>query len=1653
MSIVLSVYSIRAFKEFVLPASDNIETFLTLRRDIFRTNEDIFLKLENVDGDWYFTSSTQYWIAAPKLAYEHKPMHDGDYFKLFQNENQLMAIMVRREPHKLAQYRKFDLHGQTLSIGINESCAMRYSFKYEGRELISQTHVTIAAVEDGLNLTDMSKNGVFVNDIRVIGNCQLHFGDRIDIWGLSMVSLGQVLAVRLCDGLAIDEGRLHTGEVPCEEQEHEEERVLHYHRAPRKIGRLNSGVIEIEAPPNPQQTDETPLFMSVGPALTMALPMLAGSGMAIVGAGSNGIFMYTGLVTAVLSAAVGTVWAVVNVRYDRTKGKKEENHRFEAYGDYLVRITEDIRSKYDHNRSVLLDKYPSVSQCLNWGLQGQHLWERNTNHEDFLSFRLGLGDCPFQTEINIPPEKFELLNDTLREKPSVIRKNFNTLHNVPVCIDLAAERIVGLVGGPDRMGARELLQLLTAQIASQTCYTEVKMVFIYQEDQGSDPAQWGFCRWLPHVWSQDRRNRFIAANKAEASDVLYEIMRVLRVRSEMSSLTHHANEVPKPWYILAIADQAALENEPITKYIFDRQQNLGVTTLLLANQPEELPNCCSCIIRNDSEFTGMYHLQAEDNEEGRIIFDRIDTGILDTFSRYLANVEINESEVGGEIPAAITFFDMYGISRLSELDVPDRWKKNRTYENMRALIGQKSGNLPCYLDIHEKYHGPHGLIAGTTGSGKSETLQTYILSLAINFSPYDVGLFLIDYKGGGMANLFNGLPHIVGQISNLSGGQIRRAMVSIKSENVRRQRIFNASGVNNINLYTNLIKNGEATIPVPHLFIIIDEFAELKREQPDFMRELISVAQVGRSLGVHLILATQKPSGTVDDNIWSNSKFRICLRVQDRQDSMDMLHKPDAAYLTQAGRGYLQVGSDEVYEQFQSGWSGAVYDEESDAGSQDLVRMLDNTGKTELTGSFIKRRQKEKAHVRWLNQLLECLDDAYAEGPEDALCSRMYALLSERHIAYPERESNTRALENFISLEKQVRTEGAVEGRAERISGLASKLKLKLPEAKQKTQLDAVVEYLAQQAEELGYEPLQPLWLDPLPKPSDKMSEQFCLSRTEGWKGSTFDGSQWPDSDGKWDLSAVVGLCDDPENQAQFPLSLSFSEGGHHVLIGSTASGKSTFVQTLVYSLIHRYTPAHLNIYILDFSSSMSSAFSNAPHVGGILYENDCEGVGKLFYLLQVLIAERKQQLSGGNYEQYVRSNGVNFPAVLLVIDNIANFREKTGEEYDGILRQLSVEGEAYGIYLFITAAGFNIMEIPGRIADNIRTSLCLELTDIYQYGDALRCPQPQIFPESGTHGRGLVNLDGRVLEYQTAQAVEAQDDFKRNEAITAECEKLAEAWHGKRARKIPFIPSRPTWQDFMEREEIPSLLKDRSCLPVGYDYATAGIYCIDLRRVFCYTVSGRARSGKTNLLKSIMRTANKKDAKITVIEPGAMSLKREAKSLGAEYCSNVEETVDFVGRLGPEFQKRYQSKQQMVSQGMEEDEIFARIIEEEPWFVFIADLYEFIQMVYSPESQEKNLHGALENLIGKGFMHNIYFIAGFNQDNRTQLVGEPLYDFFVHDKTGIHLGGNVAAQQLFDFTDMPFKEQGISEKPGSGLVPPNESERIRRIILPLAKG
>ena len=320
--------------------------------------------------------------------------------------------------------------------------------------------------------------------------------------------------------------------------------------------------------------------------------------------------------------------------------------------------------------------------------------------------------------------------------------------------------------------------------------------------------------------------------------------------------------------------------------------------------------------------------------------------------RKLANIPIKASieNSGITLPEKFGFLEMYNVGNVEQLNSSDRWKNSQIVNTLAAPIGiDTSGNI-LYLDLHEKKHGPHGLIAGMTGSGKSETIITYLLSLAVNYSPDEVQFVLIDYKGGGLAGAFENrktgmrLPHLIGTITNLDTSEMNRTLVSIKSELQRRQMIFNRAkenlntGTIDIYKYQALVRDGQIEEPLSHLFIVCDEFAELKQQQPDFMDEIVSAARIGRSLGIHLILATQKPSGVVDDQVWSNSKFKICCKVQTAEDSSEMLRKPDAAYLKESGRFYLQIGYDEYYVLAQSGYSGVEY-----VPSDRAVSKLDNT--------------------------------------------------------------------------------------------------------------------------------------------------------------------------------------------------------------------------------------------------------------------------------------------------------------------------------------------------------------------------------------------------------------------------------------------------------------------------------------------------------------------------------------------------------------------------------------------------------------------------------------------------------------------------------------------------------------------------------------
>lgn len=1551
MSLVLAVHFKNSIYEYFLPGLNNRKVSVDIPTTVTGYSSDLSLSFEVWNGIWQISENE--WVSFLKTAGEKTAVILEKGLTLTCEHKKIkekFSIVVDENYVGYTDFDKYELKPGRITIGSSADNTIQYNT----RNLVSGKH---AALEVDLNgtctLTDSSSNGTFVNGKRISGNYKLGFGDVIYIIGLKLIYLGNIIAVnRPAEPIKLS-GFINY--QPSKEAEPAEVSVSaddYYQRSPRKIDHLDDETIEIESAPNPNRGRRQPLIFTVGPSMTMVIPMAAGVlfTMWSTQQANNGMtspFMFMGIITSVTAAFIGVFWALANYRYSKKVEREDELRRSDLYRKYLDRIRRLLTQKHIDNKDILDEKYPEIRECLRFvNTQSRRLWERNVNHLDFLTVRLGKGEMPSPNEVTIPKERFSLVDDSLAEEPANIKNEYDRLQEVPVCISLMKHNLVGIIGeSSDVCGG--IARVMAAQIASYHSYTDVRMAFVYNE---KDTELYEFAKWLPHTWSEDGSSRMIACDANGVGELFYHLSSILRTRLEETEIPAEKAR-PLPHYVIFIADPSRVEDEAIMKYLSAPSEQMGLSTVLIYGQIGRLPNNCTVIIQSDEAYRGYYSLDSSFDEFENVIFDDLDKEQLDEFAREMSGIRVRETQSIGSVPQLLTFLDMYKTSKVSDIDIERRWLENRTYESMKAVIGYRGADTPLYLDIHEKYHGPHGLVAGTTGSGKSEMLQTYILSLALNYHPYEVSFILIDYKGGGMAGSFESLPHIAGIITNLGGNQTNRALASINSEIKRRQAIFNEYKLKHIDGYIELYRAGKAAQPMPHLLIIADEFAELKKEQPEFVRELVSASRVGRSLGVHLVLATQKPSGVVDDEIWGNSKFRICLRVQDKQDSNEMLRRPDAAYITNAGRGYFQVGNDEIFEQFQSGWSGAKYKPEVDYtdSKQGDAKMINLLGKPCIVGGTKKVAQKDTGEKKY-------------------------------------------------------------------------------------TQLEATVLYIADVAKEQGITAIDNIWLPPLPK-------QLSLQYVQEYGQTAYSNGKWSGQSGE--INPVVGIVDDPVNQRQMALSINFLAEGHLLITGSGSGGKTTFLQTLLYSLVTTYSPAQLHIYIADFGSRTMSVFGLLPHVGGVVFDSETDKAEKAIALLLKELNRRKLVFSEkgvGSIKEYIRLYD-DVPFIVFAIDNFAAWVENCPKQEDNLI-QLSREAASYGIYLVITCSNSN--DIRSKIRQNINFGIGLQLADRFEYEDAISS-KTDIIAEGHIPGRGLVCFP-KPLEFQTALCMDVSNSASLAVRLKEQFESMA-AWDGAKAPAIPQVPSDMSLDNLMRLPKFADILRSGHHMPFAYDLAEAGIESIDLVKTFCYSISGASRSGKTNMLKIIMRLAKELSGRLYVMDSMSRELEGYSQKIGVDgYMISADEIFDFMhDTVIPEFTRRNRVKAEFIKNGRKN--IGEYIASEQKIFLFINDMTALCEAVYE---SERDMKGFWEQMIVRGDEHMIYLFACVSQADMTgEYNTKRLMRGFVGWKEGVHLGGKLEDQKVFDF-DVPVLERGKKLPPGYGHSVINGV--TKRIVTPTAE-
>lgn len=1166
-----------------------------------------------------------------------------------------------------------------------------------------------------------SKYGVYLNGKRITKQVDLHDYDFFFVLNYAFYFKEGCLYTDLSDQEQIAVNGLKIDQI------FEQKSTLEYpkfNRNTRVKTVLDEEPIPILLPDTPREKPRRNLLVTLLPTVgMMAVSMLM-----------RGLMMNGGKYIVYLGIAMvgmGVITSVVTFVNEKKEYKRSVIEREEKYTEYIKNKRVEIRKKREEELEALNAMYYSLDQEIRMVEDfSADLFNRDEKDEDYLDVRLGTGFVEAKAKIDYKPQETLDTKDELAMIPQQVADEYKYIAQAPIVVKLAELNALGVVGDvSDRL---EILRTMVVDIVVRQHYSNTKLFFMFP-DEYKDQFNW--VRFLPHVDNEKLKARNIVCDDESKTLIFDYLYNLISFREN--------SEEKQPTLVIIIFDSVGLRKHPLSNYI-EKAKDLGVVFIFFEQLEEMLPKGCDNIVRlNNGEKRGML-LQSDDSSiSSEFVYDTIDPITVEKLVMKLAPVYAEEISLDNTLTKNITLFELLKINNPHKIPIAENWQRFNVVESMAAPLGVNAKDEIVALDIHEKYHGPHGLVAGTTGSGKSEILQSYMLSLALRYHPYEVSFVIIDFKGGGMANQFAELPHLIGAITNIDDREITRSLLSIKAELKKRQRCFAQAEVNHIDAYIRKYKNGEVRIPLPHLIVIVDEFAELKADQPDFMKELISAARIGRSLGVHLILATQKPSGVVDDQIWSNSKFKLCLKVQNKQDSNDVIKSPLAAEIREPGRAYFQVGNNEIFELFQSAYSGAP----------------------EVT----------------------------ADTEKKAFEVSMLSLSGKRNIIYQQKEDKTKA--------------------------------------RSLTQLERIVDNLNEYCEKIKLAKLPPICLPPL-------EEHIVI-----------------DFDHKTDSASKIpiGIYDDPDNQYQGVYDLDLSDGNVWIL-GSSQMGKTSMLQSIISYMAANNSPSQLQFYILDFASGVLKQFDKLNHVSTVILPNEDEKMKGFYRTIAGEMERRKEILSSkgvSSFTSYLDGGYTDLRRIVVIIDNISVLKELYEGE-DEMLLKLVREGSSLGITVISANAqttGFGykyLASFASRIA-----LTCTEDTE-YTYLFSSTRMRPK-----GVPGRCLVKIDRTLFECQAFLAFEGEREIDRAEKIREFIDKCNDKYRDDAAPRMVQMPN--VYLYSMLKEYNRTNLSNSSVVNVGLNFSDVSPFCLDLKRLGIFSMSGNKRNGKTNVSKVILEElANK---------------------------------------------------------------------------------------------------------------------------------------------------------------------------------------------------
>ncbi|PDW01815.1 FtsK/SpoIIIE domain-containing protein [Candidatus Viridilinea mediisalina] len=983
----------------------------------------------------------------------------------------------------------------------------------------------------------------------------------------------------------------------------------------------------------------------------------------------------------------------------------------ETYQQALERIRRQLQQLERQQRSYYEENDPDLKNLLQIAegevnkagaaVPAARLWERRPEDADFLTLRIGRGDRP--TSLTIKPPTVNAYSKDV-EDSLMLAEQFRLVRDVPVGVSLRRVGSLGIAGPSGR--TLNVLQALIWQITIHHASTEVRIAAFW--DSSFDDA-WDWLRYLPHTRSLDgdESYRLLARYDRDPEDAQRVVSALAK---ELKRRREDEQRGQRPHIVVLLSDYYRYREEyPLFAALINARQ-LDVSAICLVPEVRDVPSECGGYIDlNHGGSVEHARLGIAGVGGGYSIFkaDAANTVQSRDLALCIAPVELADTDGSREMPRNVPLLSLLQIADAATYDPYQYWSQMPKDSWHPVPVGAQGADQPMEINLNEGIHGVHGMIAGATGAGKSELLLSFLMALAIRHHPDRLNFLLIDFKGGATFQDLITLPHTAGMVTDLSGFMAERALIAINSELDRRKRLLSAKGVPNIKNYR---RKGfdQPGQHLPNLFIAIDEFDEMIRDYPQFQDELIRVGKQGRSLGVHLLFATQQPS-LIKEGLLNNLSYWMSLRVNSKEDSRAMLGVPDASQLgtDTPGRGFLRDKNSGV-RIFQSALITSIYRPMTGSSTREVgitghVRV--NTSETRALHMF--QTELEDLVEKLKATMTDAVRNQLIGQTAQSMCSQFdqifdrsssAAVLQAQHNVAKDAIRQLLATINQLQFDPSQLTEAEAIEQQIRVAsnGLISLL---IGDREQISEIRLIARQMISTLEERYAAKHYRIWEEPLPSTLPLANLLQRQAQSPRW------------------LDVPYGLIDQPEQACHTFLTTDLAAtGGNLLVMGASGSGKTALLQTIMLALAEAHSPSDLWFYVIDSAASGLGMSEKLPHIAHVLAPRQHLLIERMLVELQSQMEDRRtlfQQHGITALPQYRDRHArqpetmpAPPPAIVIVVDNLAELTSQN-EIVGDALKTLMRECRAYGIYFLVSAY---LMREVGSLLANFETRIALRL-------------------------------------------------------------------------------------------------------------------------------------------------------------------------------------------------------------------------------------------------------------------------------------------------------------------------------------------------------